>query len=333
MPSWTAQDLYRNLVCRIGSVGEDPCDAPVWWSEFGFGSMDRATIGTLTAIGAFCLWGILPIYWKALDRVPSIEILAHRIFWSLVFILLLLSIQKRWKEAKSVILIYRNVWVFLVTSSLLAANWLIYIWAVNTDQIVETSLGYFINPLVNVCLGMVFLRERLHRWQQLSVVLALTGVLLLTLRYGRVPWIALTLGFTFGIYGFLRKTAQAESMVGLLCETGILTPIALLYLLMVGVQGTGAFGPETPQTDLLLAGAGVVTAVPLLLFAHGARRIQYSTVGFLQYIAPTSQLLVGVLLYKEPFTQTHGISFGLVWAGIVIYAISSLIIHKNQMAS
>ncbi len=295
--------------------------------------MDRATIGTVTAVGAFCLWGILPIYWKALDRVPSIEILAHRIFWSLIFILLLISIQKRWKEAKSVIFIYRNLRVFLVTSSLLTANWLIYIWAVNTDQIVETSLGYFINPLVNVCLGMVFLRERLHRWQQISVVLAFTGVLLLTLRYGRVPWIALTLAFTFGIYGFLRKTARAESMVGLLCETGILTPIALLYILIVGVQGTGAFDPETPLTDLLLAGGGVVTAVPLLLFAHGARRIQYSTVGFLQYIAPTGQLLVGVLLYKEPFTQTHGISFGLVWVGIVVYAISSLMVYKNQMAS
>jgi len=295
--------------------------------------MDRATIGTVTAIGAFSLWGIFPIYWKALNHVPLPQILAHRIVWSLVFVVLLLFIQRRWKEARGVLRFSRNVRVFVVTGSLLTANWLIYIWAVNTNQIVETSLGYFINPLLNVCLGMVFLRERLHRWQLLSVVLALAGVLFLTLRYGRIPWIALTLAFTFGFYGLLRKTARAESMVGLLCETGILTPIALTYLIIVGLQGAGIFGFQGLQTDLLLTGAGVVTAVPLLLFAHGARRIQYSTVGFLQYIAPTGQLLVGVLLYKEPFTQAHGISFGLVWLAIVIYATSSVMIYRNQMAS
>jgi chloramphenicol-sensitive protein RarD len=249
----------------------------------------------------------------------------------LVFVVLLLFIQRRWKEARGV-LQSRNVRVFLVTGSLLAVNWLTYIWAVNTNQIVETSLGYFINPLLNVCLGMVFLRERLHRWQLLSVVLALAGVLFLTLRYGRIPWIALTLAFTFGFYGLLRKTARAESMVGLLCETGIVTPIALTYLIIVGLRGAGTFGFQSLETDVLLAGAGVVTAVPLLLFAHGARRIQYSTVGFLQYIAPTGQLLVGVLLYKEPFTRAHGVSFGLVWLAIVIYATSSVMIYRNQMA-
>jgi len=214
---------------------------------------------------------------------------------------------------------------------LLAVNWLTYIWAVNTNQIVEASLGYFINPLVNICLGMIFLRERLYRWQVLSVVLAFIGVLFLTMQYGRVPWIAFTLAFSFGAYGLLRKTAKAGSMVGLLFETAILTPLALAYAITLGIQGSGAFFSIGLTTDVLLAGAGLVTAVPLLLFAHGARRIQYSTVGFLQYIAPTGQLLVGVFFYKELFTRTHAISFGFVWVAIIIYSISSFLSYKKQL--
>jgi len=293
--------------------------------------MDNTTKGTITAISAFFLWGIFPIYWKALKHVPSTQILAHRVVWSLVFLLFLVSVQRRWKEVSSIISFSRNVPRFLFTSFLLGTNWLIYIWAVNTNQIVEASLGYFINPLVNVCLGMIFLRERLYRWQVLSVVLAFIGVLFLTLHYGRVPWIAFTLAFTFGTYGLLRKTARAGSMVGLLFETAILTPIALIYLITLTVQGSGAFLSIGLHTDVLLTGAGLVTAIPLLLFAHGARRIQYSTVGFLQYIAPTGQLLVGVLLYKELFTRTHAISFGLVWVAIVIYSISSFISYKKRL--
>jgi len=291
--------------------------------------MDNTTKGTITTISAFFLWGIFPIYWKALNHVPSTQIIAHRIVWSLVFILFLVSVQRRWKEANSIISFYRDVPRFLFTSFLLGTNWLTYIWAVNTNQIVEASLGYFINPLVNVCLGMIFLRERLYRWQVLSVVLAFIGVLFLTLHYGRVPWIAFTLAFTFGAYGLLRKTAKAGSMVGLLFETAILTPIALVYVIALGIQGSGAFLSIGLQTDVLLTGAGLVTAIPLLLFAHGARRIQYSTVGFLQYIAPTGQLLVGVLLYKELFTSTHAISFGFVWVAIIIYSISSFISYKK----
>jgi len=292
--------------------------------------MDNITKGTITTISAFFLWGIFPIYWKALKHVPSTQILAHRVVWSLVFILFLVSVQRRWKEANPIISFYPNVPRFLFTSFLLGANWLTYIWAVNTNQIVEASLGYFINPLMNVCLGMVFLRERLYRWQIISVVLAFIGVLFLTLHYGRVPWIAFTLAFTFGTYGLLRKTARVGSIVGLLFEAAILTPIALVYVITLGVQGSGAFGSIGFQTDILLTGAGLVTAIPLLLFAHGARRIQYSTVGFLQYIAPTGQLLVGVFLYKELFTCTHAISFGFVWVAIIIYSISSFISYKKQ---
>jgi chloramphenicol-sensitive protein RarD len=204
---------------------------------------------------------------------------------------------------------------------------------VNSNHIVEASLGYFINPLVDVCLGMLFLRERLYRWQFISVALAFAGVLFLTLQYGRLPWIAFGLALTFGTYGLLRKTAKAGSMVGLLFDTGFLAPISLLYLLFLAAHGSGALVSINLETDLLLIGAGVVTAVPLLLFAYGARRIQYSTVGFLQYISPTCLLLVGVLLYKEQFTRTHAISFGLVWVALLLYSTSTFVAYKRRIPS
>jgi len=295
--------------------------------------MDESTKGTISAITAFFLWGAFPIYWKALQHISSTQILAHRVVWSLVFVLVLLSIQRRWNEVKSVISFYRNVSIFLVTSFLLGGNWLIYIWAVNSNQIVEASLGYFINPLVNVCLGMVFLRERLYRSQFISVAIAFVGVLFLTLQYGRLPWIAFSLAITFGTYGLLRKTAKAGSMVGLLFDTGFLAPIFLLYLLFLAAHGSGAFVSTNLKTDVLLIGAGVVTAVPLLLFAYGARRIQYSTVGFLQYIAPTGQLLVGVFLYREQFTRAHAIAFGLVWVALFLYSTSTFMTRKRRTPS
>jgi chloramphenicol-sensitive protein RarD len=295
--------------------------------------MDESTKGTISIVTAFFLWGIFPVYWKALQHVSSTQILAHRVVWSLLFVLVLLSIQRRWNEAKSIISFYPNVSIFLVTSFLLAGNWLIYIWAVNSNHIVEASLGYFINPLVDVCLGMLFLRERLYRWQFISVALAFGGVLFLTLQYGRLPWIAFGLALTFGTYGLLRKTAKAGSMVGLLFDTGFLAPISLLYLLFLAAHGSGALVSINLETDLLLIGAGIVTAVPLLLFAYGARRIQYSTVGFLQYIAPTCLLLVGVLLYKEQFTRTHAISFGLVWVALFLYSTSTFVIYKRRIPS
>ncbi|MBW2078253.1 MAG: EamA family transporter RarD [Deltaproteobacteria bacterium] len=264
--------------------------------------VDKTTSGTVTTISAFLLWGFFPIYWKILRHVPATQILAHRVIWSLVFLAILLSIHRRWREVK-----------------------------IFTDQIVECSLGYFINPLVNIFLGMVFLRERLYRWQMLSLILALTGVLFLILQYGRLPWIALVLAFTFGTYGLLRKTSRAGSMVGLFFDTAVLAPVFLTYLIILASHESGAFLSIDPKTDILLMGSGIVTAVPLLLFAHGARRIQYSAVGFFQYIAPTGQLLIGVLLYGEPFTSTHAVSFGLVWTAIVIYSYSTFALYKGSL--
>jgi chloramphenicol-sensitive protein RarD len=290
--------------------------------------VDKTTTGTATTVVAFLLWGIFPIYWKILKHVPSTQILAHRVIWSLVFLVILLSVQGRWREAKIFLPFYPNTIIFIITSFLLGTNWLTYIWAVNSNQIVESSLGYFINPLVNVFLGIIFLRERLYRWQMLSLILALMGVLFLIFQYGRIPWIALVLAFTFGTYGLLRKTSRAGSMVGLLFDTAILLPIFVAYLMILHAHGSSAFFCIDRRTDILLVGSGVVTAVPLLLFAHGARRIQYSTVGFFQYIAPTGQLLIGVFLYGEPFTLTHAISFGLVWGAIVIYSYSTFVLYK-----
>jgi len=272
--------------------------------------MDSTIKGTVATFAAFFLWGILPFYWKALHVVSPSQIVAHRVVWSLVFLVLLLSIQRRWGEAKSVL------------------------WFSNTpEQMVEASLGYFINPLVNVVLGVAFLRERLFRWQKVSVALAFAGVFYLTLRYGKVPWIAFSLAVTFGLYGLFRKTGRAESMIGLFSDSAILTPLALIYLIALGMQGHGAFGSFGPKADVLLVGAGAVTAVPLLLFGYGARRIRYATVGLLQYITPTFILLVGVLIYKEPFTAAHAISFGFVWSAILIYSISSLKLYRKQLAS
>jgi chloramphenicol-sensitive protein RarD len=295
--------------------------------------MDRRTQGAITALTACLLWGLFPIYWKALKHVPATQILAHRVIWSLLFLILLLSVQSRWGEVKALVSSWSRGRTFLVTSLLLGANWWAYVWAVNTDQIVESSLGYFILPLVNVMLGRVFLKERLNRAQTLAVGLAFIGVLLLTVQYGRVPWIAFTLAFSFGVYGLLRKTARAESMVGLSSEMGILLPISLIYLVVLGSQGSGAFDSVNLRTDILLAGAGVVTAIPLLLYAHAVRRIRYSTIGLLQYISPTGHLLLGVFLYREPFTHVHAISFACVWMAILIYSISSLAMVKRKKES
>lgn len=187
--------------------------------------VDKSTKGTATTISAFLLWGFFPIYWKALKHVPSTQILAHRVFWSAFFLILMLSIQGRWRETKIFTPFYPNTLIFIVTAFILGTNWLTYIWAINSEQIVEASLGYFINPLVNVFLGMAFLRERLYRLQMLSLILALMGVLFLIFQYGRIPWIALVLAFTFGTYGLLRKTSRAGSTVGLFFDTAILSPI------------------------------------------------------------------------------------------------------------
>ena len=286
--------------------------------------------GILYAVSAYVIWGLLPIYWKALHIVPAGQILAHRIVWSLAFVGLVLTARRKWAwwgEAKKR---PRVLLTFAFSGTLLAVNWYTYIWAVNAGHIVETSLGYFINPLVNVLLGFLFLKERLRVAQWLALSVAAAGVVYLTFNYGSFPWIALTLAFTFGAYGLLRKTAALNSAEGLFLETAVLFLPALGFLLLQQAHGTGAFAHTGVATSLLLIGAGAATSIPLLLFASGARRITMTTLGLLQYIAPTLQFLIGVLIYKEPFGVERLIGFGLIWLALVLYTVEGYISHRRR---
>lgn len=279
--------------------------------------------GVLYAIGAYGFWGLLPIYWKLLQHVPALETLLHRTAWSLVFVGLLLLYKNKWGWLKEVRQNRRTLGLYLLSSILLALNWLIFIWAVNAEFVVDASLGYFINPLLSVVLGVLFLSERLRPYQWTAVAIALSGVLYLTIALGRPPWIALSLATTFGFYGLMRKTAPLPSLQALGFETAVLTPIALLYFVIIEINGSGHFFTNL-QTGLLLAMSGAVTAIPLLLFGAGAKRIDLSTIGILQYIAPTMQFLLGVFLYNEPFSQERLIGFVLIWVALLVYAIDGI---------
>lgn len=291
---------------------------------------DKSFSSSIAVGFSFLLWGFFPIYWKIMDHVPAFQILAHRTLWSFFFLSILLTWKGSWHDFKSVLSSSKSRYLLIASSVLIATNWLVYIYGVNTDRIIETSLGYFINPLINVLLAIVILRERMNRWKTLAVLLALIGVLILTLQYGRIPWIALTLAFSFGTYGLLRKIAGVESTVGLTLETAILTPVAVLFLIYTAFKGNSSFLAIDIKTDLLCIATGVVTALPLILFTHGVRYIQYTTSGILQYIAPTLQLLVGVIIYNEPFTKTHRLSFGFIWLALLIYSTSSISAYRRM---
>jgi chloramphenicol-sensitive protein RarD len=288
--------------------------------------------GIIYAAGAYIIWGLLPLYWKALDAVPAGQILAHRIVWSLVFVGIILTVRRNWAWFRQAVRRPRLLLTFALSGTLLATNWFTYIWGVNAGFIVETSLGYFINPLVNVLLGYLLLHERLRRAQWLALAVALAGVLYLTFSYGAFPWIALTLAFSFGIYGFIRKTAPLNSAEGLFLETLVLFLPALGFLVLQEMRGVGALAHSSAATNLLLIGAGIVTSVPLLLFAAGARLITLTTLGLLQYIAPTLQFLIGVLIFHEPFGIDRLIGFGLIWLALVLYTIETLIVNRRRAA-
>lgn len=279
--------------------------------------------GVLYAIGAYSFWGLLPIYWKLLQHVPALETLLHRTAWSLVFVAGLLFYKNEWGWLAEVRQNRRTVGIYLLSAILLALNWLIFIWAVNAGFVVDASLGYFINPLLSVVLGVFFLKETLRPYQWVAVSIALLGVIYLTITVGKLPWIALSLALTFGVYGLVRKTAPLASLPALGLETAVLTPIAIAYFLFLELSGSGHFFLDW-QTAVLLALSGAITAIPLLLFGAGARRINLSTIGILQYIAPTLQFLLGVFLYNEIFTQSRLIGFSMIWLALVIYAVDSL---------
>lgn len=284
--------------------------------------------GILNGIAAYALWGFFPIYWKLLHQVPALQVIGHRIGWSFILLIAFILFTKQWKEFRSAALTSRNIGIYSIAGVLLTVNWLVYVWGVNAGFIVETSLGYFINPLLSMLLGVIFLRERLRPVQWIPVALAAAGVLYLTLAYGRLPWIALTLAFTFGFYGFVKKLAPLGSLYGLTLETGIAFPVALIYLAFVEFTSTGAFLHAGAQIDILLIGAGLVTTIPLLMFASAARQIPLTVVGILQYIAPTLQFLIGVFIYHEPFDQSRLVGFGLVWLALIIFWAESYLSNR-----
>lgn len=284
--------------------------------------------GPFYAILAYASWGLLPLYWKLFGQVPAVEVLSHRIVWSMLFLLGLVVVQRRQKEFSDLWRSPRHILTLLFTASILAFNWGLYIYGVNTDRVVETSLGYYINPLVNVLLGFVFLKERLNRLQLLAVLLAAVGVGNFVWQVGTVPWIALALAFSFGVYGLLRKSAAIAPMVGLLVETLLITPIALVLIGYWSIAGESHWG-NGPIT-LLFVGCGVITSLPLLWFNTAAKQLRLSTLGFFQYLAPTLQLLLGVFLYREPFTTYHLVTFSLVWGAIALYSGSSLWSQRSK---
>ena len=279
--------------------------------------------GVLSAGCAFLMWGVFPLYLKTLKAIPPLEILSHRVFWSFVMLALILTVRHQWGWITSIKKNPRITAAFIASASMLAINWVVYIWSINHDRIVDASLGYFIAPLFNVLFG-VMLGERLRLWQWISVGLAATGVAWLTISAGQLPWIGLTLAFTFGLYGLLRKTASLGALEGLTLETLVMLPLSALFLLLPESGSSHAFVNAGTNTSLLLIAAGPVTAIPLLLFAYGARRIPLSLVGILQYIGPTIQLLLGIYLYNEAFSSTKLIGYGLIWCALGLYSIESL---------
>ena len=281
--------------------------------------MSDTRSGVLFTVGSYVIWGLGPVYWKLVAEVPATQLLAHRILWSLAMLAVLVAVQRRWRELGRIFRSARVSVTLLGSTAMIGVNWLVFIWAMVTERILHASLGYFINPLVTVLLALVFLGERLSRGRWAAVALAALGVTILALRVGTLPWISLVLAFSFGLYGLLRKTVRAEPEVGLLVETCLLAPWMLLLLVRAETAGVGAFGHGGLGGDLLLVGAGVVTAVPLLLFTHGVRRLRLSTVGFLQYLAPSLQFLLAVGVYGEAFTLDHLAAFALIWSALAIF--------------
>ncbi len=279
--------------------------------------------GVLLAVGAYGCWGLVPLFWKLLKQVPAPQLLAHRIAWSFLILLIIVLLKGKWKSFRKEALLKRKLRIYLLAAILITINWLTYVWAVNAGHIVEASLGYFINPLLSMLFGVVFFRERLRLWQWIPVSLAALGVLYLTFSLGSLPWIALTLATSFAFYGVIKKIAPLGSLFGLMLETSILVIPATLYLYFVNSAGNGAFLHEGAEINLLLIGAGVITAFPLLMFASAAQQIPLSLIGILQFISPTLTFLTGVFIYGEQFSHVQLIGYGMVWTALIIFGFES----------
>ena len=287
------------------------------------------TTALIAGIAAFATWGLIPGYWKLLKGLPPPEILAHRFVWTSLFLIVVLTWQGRWPEVKQVLASRRATLYCLASGAAIACNWFFFIFAVLINRVLETSLGYFMTPLVNVLFGAIFLRERLTPVQMLSLLLAIAGVIYLTVDYGRLPWIAIVLCTSFGLYGLLRKKSGTSAIPGLFLETVSLVPIAFVYLVLLKSPNR-IFSVENWQTSGLLISTGIVTAVPLFWFGYAARHLRLTTVGFLQYLAPTGSFFLGVFAYHEPFTRAHLITFSLIWIALVIFTTEALLRWRSS---
>ncbi len=286
--------------------------------------------GIWYAIGAYITWGLFPVYWELLNRVPALQLLSHRIFWSFLFLFGWILATRQWKAFRNIALNRRVLGIYSIAAILIAIHWLTFVWAVGAGFIVETSLGYFINPLLSVLLGVVFMRERLRPLQWIPIGLAALGVLYLSFGYGSLPWIALTLAFSFGFYGLVKKIAPLSSMPGLTIETGILFLPAFGFLIYSELAGQGAFLHISFAINLMLFGAGLVTTIPLLMFSSAAQIVPLTTIGMLQYFEPTLQFILGVLIFREPLSLDRLVGFAIVWVAIILFAFEGMFVHRRQ---
>jgi chloramphenicol-sensitive protein RarD len=293
--------------------------------------VDERRIGVGAGLGAYVLWGVFPLYFPLLEPAGGLEIVAHRIVWSLLFIALLLTVRRGWGQVRAIIADRRALAVLAAAAVLIAVNWLVYVLAVNSGHVVEASLGYFINPLVSVVLGVVVFSERLRRLQWAAVGIAVLAVVVLTVDYGHPPWIALALATSFGLYGLMKKLVRVDAAPGLFVETAVVFLPALVVVTVLESNGNAAFGHAGVGQAFLLVSSGLATAIPLLLFAAATRRVPLSTVGLLQYVTPLMQLSIGVFVYDEPMPPARLAGFAIVWVALAVFTVDSLRqAHSNR---
>lgn len=290
---------------------------------------DQNRAGIWYGIAAYSVWGFLPLYWKLMVAVPAIEILAHRILWSFVVMAIVVVISGGWKRLVNTLTDKKKLFLMFFCGFTVSANWFTYIYAVNSGHVIEASMGYFINPLVVVMLGVTVFREKLTRWQLTAIILAALGVLIITVHYGQIPWIALLLAGTFAIYGLTKKIAGVDPVTGLVLETSIVMPFALIYIISLEAGNVGALGTVPWLTKIILAGTGIITATPLFLYARGIEKTTFSMMGFLQYIAPSINLFLGIFIFKEYFSLAHFISFCFIWVALAIFTLANTGVLKE----
>ncbi len=293
-------------------------------------SDSNAIAGLFFAGSAFFIWGLSPIYWKALGSVPSFEVLMHRMVWSFVFLAPMVVAKGHWLEFRAAITQWRTLGILTATTTIVGCNWFLFIWAINNDHVLQTSMGYYINPLVNVLLGVLFLKERLRPLQLTAVGIAAAGVIYLTVSYGAFPWVSIALALSFALYGLIRKVSPVGPLVGLTVETFLLSVPAAIYLIHLEHIGRGAFGTTGLNITLLLMGAALMTGLPLLLFTKGTKLLNLSTIGFLQYIAPSCTFLLAVFVYQEPLVNAQLVTFISIWVALSIYSTDALRYYRHR---